>query len=164
MTSPEILTMLNEKTIDFESISSGGYGVPEVTPSMVAQAFAGIDNKYMYAAMIKICGDIAQAKKLIDPWLLGDVSKIAVKENWNIQKGDLTALCELAICEIHSPSMFNDDEKRGIALSINTGRIIVGLEFLKLYRRYYNVIYNIVDEYCCTAIRHLKKTWGDDSE
>jgi len=164
MNVSEVFTMLNANTVDFEKIRSDGHAIPALTPEMISQACAGLDPKFMLAALIKISGDINQAKRLVDPWLLGDISKRVVKENWDIKKGDLKAMCELAVFELHSPSMFDTDEKRSIALSMNTQRIIVGLEYSKKYRRYYNMIFSVADDYCNTAISHLKKKWGADDE
>lgn len=152
--NPEILTILNAGTID--PAQPTGTGEPELTPAMVAEACTGLGTKYYLAALIAICGDATQVKRLVDPFLLGDVSKRAVKEKWTYNKHDIKHLCEIACLEVHSPSQFNTDEKRGIALSIRTERIIIGEEYKRFYRRYYNIIYSMVEDYRSTAQSHIR--------
>lgn len=142
--------------------SGGGGGVPELTPEMVMQGCVNLHRKYMYAALVKICGDTSQ-KTTDGLWecILNDISNRAIKERWAYHRHDLRELCKLAVCELHSPKQFDSDEKRGIAISIATGRIIIGEEYRKKYKRYYEIIYSQADDYSHVAISHLAKTLGE---
>ncbi len=154
MNASEVLTILNAKTTDPGAVS--GTGEPELTPAMISEACSGLDTKYHLAALIKVCGDASQIKRLVDPFLLGDISKRAVKEKWTYNKYDIKHLSEIACLEIHSPSRFDTDEKRGIALSIRTERVITGKEYRQMYRRYYNIIFSMIEDYCNTATSHIR--------
>jgi len=142
------MCVLNAGTCDPGRVT--GTGKPEIDSAMINLACGGLKKKYMTAMTIKWGGTMNQADiDSLSEFLLGDVSKIAVSENWKYKKGTLLKMCILAVKELHSNKIFNTDVKKANEIGV------CRQSYSKKYSKYYSEIFLCLDEYTNIAYSHI---------